>query len=94
MAEEETPKTKVRDTISEEAASLIEDYAHIFSSEAGKRVLNDLAVRAGRYQTNFVPDSDWTIFNCGQEALFIYIQNQIEKASKLDNEIMGEAENG
>lgn len=55
-----------------------EDYISVFmSTEAGKRVLNDLVNReAGLYRTAFNGNSDsQTAFNCGKHALAQHILN-------------------
>jgi len=80
----------LKDSLSQEQVDLLRQYQQTFKSKDGQAILNDLARKAGRYETNFVPDSDRTVFNCGMEALFIYIQRQVQQADLLETEIQQE----
>jgi len=63
-------------------------YKQLFTSDAGKEVLEDLASISGMYRTNFVQDnSQHTSFLEGQRSLFLYICSQIE--DKQINNIEG-----
>lgn len=49
-------------------------YKEIFTSKAGKMVLDDLASISGMYRTNFVQNNMYhTSFLEGQRSLFLYI---------------------
>jgi len=58
---------------------LYKAYRQLFTGDAGKAVLEDLASMSGMYRSNFVQDNaNHTSFLEGQRSLFLYICSQIE----------------
>ncbi|BFD46059.1 MAG: hypothetical protein DMENIID0002_07050 [Rickettsia endosymbiont of Sergentomyia squamirostris] len=58
----------------------------IFSGEDGKIVLEDLAHMSGVYRSNFIrQESNYTAFNEGMRALFLYICSQASRDDGVDN---------
>lgn len=63
----------------EKLKGLREDYKKTFSTEEGKRVLNDLAYRCYYNTTTFVPkDEHSTMLNEGARCLFLHIKTMVE----------------
>ncbi|MDD9335300.1 hypothetical protein [Candidatus Tisiphia endosymbiont of Metellina segmentata] len=61
-------------------------YLKIFSGEDGKIVLEDLAHMSGVYRSNFIrQESNYTAFNEGMRALFLYICSQASEDDGVDN---------
>jgi len=52
---------------------LKEDYLATFSTDAGKRVLTDLANRCFAGRTSFNGDAYQTVFNEGRRSIYIHI---------------------
>jgi len=72
-----------------DAEQLHKAYKQLFSGEAGKVILEDLASISGMYRTNFVQgNSRHTSFLEGQRSLFLYICSHIEE--KQINNIEGD----
>ncbi|MDR0773775.1 MAG: hypothetical protein LBE72_00300 [Rickettsia sp.] len=61
-------------------------YLQIFSGEDGRIVLEDLAQLSGVYHSNFIrQESNYTAFNEGMRALFLYICSQASRDDGVDN---------
>ncbi|WP_341758138.1 hypothetical protein [Candidatus Tisiphia endosymbiont of Ditula angustiorana] len=60
-------------------------YLQIFSGEDGRIVLEDLAQLSGVYRSNFLQESNYTAFNEGMRALFLYICSQASEDDGVDN---------
>ena len=57
----------------EKIGNLQRDYIHIFESDEGKRVLEDLKKRCFVNQTTFVNDSHATAFHEGHRSVVLHI---------------------
>jgi hypothetical protein len=58
----------------------------LFSGENARIVLEDLAYISGVYRSNFMrQESNYTAFNEGMRALFLYICSQASKDDGVDN---------
>jgi len=77
----------LKDTLPQEQVDLLRQYQQLFKSDDGQNILRDLARKSGHYECKYVPDSDRTQFNCGMEALYVYIESQVQQADMLDMEI-------
>lgn len=59
----------------------------LFSGENASIVLEDLAYMSGVYRSNFMrQESNYTAFNEGMRALFLYICLQASRDDGVDNE--------
>jgi len=57
---------------------LIDDYKHVFSSDAGQRVLRDLEDFSGLLSDGFDPDTSVTAYNAGRRSVGIYLLRMLE----------------
>jgi hypothetical protein len=64
--------------IPEHIKQKIEDYKHVFASDAGKRVLHDLEVFCGLQADGFDPDASTMAYNCGRRSVGVYILSWLE----------------
>ncbi|WP_341754626.1 hypothetical protein [Candidatus Tisiphia endosymbiont of Dioctria rufipes] len=61
-------------------------YLQLFSGEDAKMVLEDLDQVSGVYRSNFIrQESNYTAFNEGMRALFLYICSQASEDDRVDN---------
>tara|TARA_R100001015_G_C4469265_1_gene53502 strand:- start:116 stop:367 length:252 start_codon:yes stop_codon:yes gene_type:complete len=64
----------------QEIEQLRDMYTQTFTSENGKKVLNDLANRCHAMSTTFVSgDANASAFEEGKRAVFLHIKNMINK---------------
>lgn len=69
-----------------ERTTLEQDYAFVFESERGKRVLDDLALKASLpSQDNTKLDPNLAIWKDGRQNLITFIDSMIEKAKQQQN---------
>lgn len=57
---------------------LRKDYMHVFGTEAGKRVLEDLRLRGYKYTTTFDGTTEGTLVNEGSRRIVMSIENAID----------------
>lgn len=74
----------------DELKQLQQDYRHVFSSDEGKRVLEDLKLRGFFYSSTFTPgDPHGTTWNEGQRAIVLTIISMIEQPFDEILKLMG-----
>lgn len=56
----------------------LEDYKHVFGSDAGQRVLRDLEDFCGLLSDGFDPDPNVTAYNAGRRAVGVYLLRMLE----------------
>lgn len=56
----------------------IDDFKHVFQSDAGQRVLRDLEDFAGLLSDGFDPDPNVTAYNAGRRSVGVYILRMLE----------------
>lgn len=56
----------------------LEDYKHVFGTDAGQRVLHDLENFCGLLSDGFDPDPNVTAYNAGRRSVGVYILRQME----------------
>jgi hypothetical protein len=57
-------------------------YKQVFSSEDGKKVLEDLEARFGLWRTSFTPNSDETAFREGQRDVVLFLHSTLRQQPK------------
>lgn len=73
----------------------VQDYKKTFSTDHGKKVLEDLMMRSGMRSCNFVPgDPQATAFNEGNRQIVLYILQKLSvDIKKLELMLTKESEN-
>lgn len=61
-----------------------QDYARLFHSDTGQKILKDLACQCGVYSSSFVPhDPQHTAFLEGKRAVWLYLSQQLQEAAAV-----------
>ncbi len=75
----------------DELKQLQNDYRHVFSTDEGKRVLNDLKTRGFFYSTTVVPgDQQGSAVNEGSRVMVLYIGTMLDRSFDEILKLMGE----
>lgn len=83
----------MEDIALEKLVQLKKDYHEVFSSEAGKRVLEDLKKAGFFYQTTIHSDTNQLCFQEGQRALVLHITSRMELKNIIQAAQQNEVEN-
>ena len=75
-----------------EIKQLQQDYHHVFGSEEGKRVLEDLKRRGFYYTTTFTGNTEGVLFNEGQRAMVTTIISILDTSLEDLEKLMAEQE--
>ena len=56
-------------------------YKNLFSTDDGKKVLEDLEKRFYFQNSTYIPNSDETIYKEGQRSVVVFIKNQLNQTN-------------
>tara|TARA_R100000231_G_C5245116_1_gene141001 strand:+ start:152 stop:370 length:219 start_codon:yes stop_codon:yes gene_type:complete len=56
-------------------------YKNLFSTDDGKKVLEDLEKRFHFQNSTYIPNSDETIYKEGQRSVVVFIKNQLNQTN-------------
>ena len=52
-------------------------YKEVFTSDSGKKIMEDLGKRFSIYNSTYVPNSDETVYKEGQRSVLVLINNMM-----------------